>query len=266
MRMLPKILLLAAAGLCFAQERQPMKPSATTNTQNEDGSYTLRAGTRIPLTLMNSVSSKNAGPGDQIYLETLIPTVVNRQVIVPAGSYVIGSIVESHRPGKVKGKGDLYLKFDSLMLPSGATIDLAGRPANLDGGNPGQLDRTEGKVTSEGSGGRDAAVIAGTTLGGAAMGNWIGGEGRNAGIGAGAGAAAGLGAILLTRGPEAVLQRGSTMEMVLSRDVRITQDDLGSGGAGQGFRPAAPPRPAQPAKPKSNRMTIPHVGRWGGWF
>jgi len=251
MKLLRIVLLIPAAGMCLAQDRQPLKPEPSTpaNVQAEDGSYILRAGTRIPLTLMNSVSSKNAGPGDQIYLQTMVPTVVNRHIVVPVGSYVIGSVVESHRPGKVKGKGDLYLRFDHLMLPSGATIDLAGRPANLDGGNPGQLDRTEGKLTSAGTAGRDTAVVAGSAAGGTMMGRWIGDSGRDAGIGAGAGALAGLGAVLLTRGPEAVLQRGSTMEMVLSHDIRISPEDVAPGSGAQGFRPAPPMRPV-PVRPR----------------
>ena len=43
-----------------------------------------------------------------------------------------------------------------------------------------------------------------------------------AGIGAAAGAAAGLVGVLLTRGPEAILARGTTMEMVLDRQLLFT--------------------------------------------
>ena len=42
-----------------------------------------------------------------------------------------------------------------------------------------------------------------------------------AGIGAAAGAAAGLIGVLATRGPDAVLARGSTVEMVLDRPVQF---------------------------------------------
>jgi hypothetical protein len=56
------------------------------------------------------------------------------------------------------------------------------------------------------------------------MGGWIGDGGRDAGIGAGAGAAAGLAAVLMTRGPEATMQKGSTVEMVLSKDVVFRRD------------------------------------------
>jgi hypothetical protein len=62
------------------------------------------------------------------------------------------------------------------------------------------------------------------TGGTAAAGAWVGAiadGGRGAGIGAGAGAAVGAAAMLLTRGPEVQLPRGSTVEIVLQQDVRV---------------------------------------------
>lgn len=47
-----------------------------------------------------------------------------------------------------------------------------------------------------------------------------------AGIGAAAGATAGLIGILVTRGPEAVLAKGTTLEMVLDRPVTFESTDL----------------------------------------
>ena len=49
--------------------------------------------------------------------------------------------------------------------------------------------------------------------------------GRGAGLGAGIGAAAGLVGVLLTRGPEAILARGSQLEMVFDRDLFLTEQE-----------------------------------------
>jgi len=49
------------------------------------------------------------------------------------------------------------------------------------------------------------------------------------GVGAGAGAAAGLVAVLLTRGPDAVLAKGTTVEMVLDRNLSFSEADLNFG-------------------------------------
>jgi type IV secretion system protein VirB10 len=47
-----------------------------------------------------------------------------------------------------------------------------------------------------------------------------------AGIGAAAGAAAGMIGVLSSRGPDAVLARGSTLEMVLDRPITFSESEL----------------------------------------
>jgi hypothetical protein len=255
------------------QERQVMKPQETTPSSGwpdaasqAGGKYVLKQGARIPLTVLTTVSSKNAAPGDKVYLQTLIPVSDGGRIVIPAGSYVNGTITQAQRSGKVKGKGQLYLRFDSMMLPNGRTIDLAGRLGSLDGSNPGELNREEGKVTSDGQIGTDAMVIGATTTSGTAMGSWIGRQGRDAAIGAGAGAAAGLAGILLTRGPDAMLERGSTLDMVLNRDLILTEDDIAGAGSGAAFRPPNP-GPSRQGGQNNRRtpMRSPGMGRGIPW-
>jgi hypothetical protein len=52
-----------------------------------------------------------------------------------------------------------------------------------------------------------------------------------AGIGAAAGAGAGLMGVLLSRGPDAVLAKGSTLEMILDRPLQFEEDELYTGPA-----------------------------------
>jgi len=42
-----------------------------------------------------------------------------------------------------------------------------------------------------------------------------------------AGAAVGLGSILLKKGPDATLRQGTTMDMILDRDITFTAAELG---------------------------------------
>lgn len=255
------------------QDRQVMRPQESPPASGwpdaasqDDGRYVLKEGTRIPLTVLTTVSSKNAAPGDKVYLQTLIPVSDGGRIVIPAGSYVNGTITQAQRSGKVKGKGQLYLRFDSMMLPNGRTIDLAGRLGSIDGSNPGTLNREEGKVTSDGQKGTDAMVVGTTTASGAAMGRWIGGQGRDAALGAGAGAAAGLAGILLTRGPDAMLERGSTLDMVLNRDLTLTGDDIAGSGSGAAFRPPNP-GPSRQGGQNNRRtpMRTPGMGRGIPW-
>src|SRR5690242_13061152 len=83
--------------------------------------YTVEPGTHIPLSLINSVSTKNSIVGDRVYLETVFPILVDGKIVIPPGSYVAGTITDVQRPGKMKGRGEFHLRFDSLTLPNGTT-------------------------------------------------------------------------------------------------------------------------------------------------
>src|SRR5579862_2023767 len=85
----------------------------------EPAAYVVASGTRIPLGLINTVTTKNAAEGDRVYLETVFPILANGRIVIPPGSYVAGTVTEVKRPGRVKGRGELYLRFDSLTLPNG---------------------------------------------------------------------------------------------------------------------------------------------------
>ena len=162
------------------------------------------------------------------------------RIVIPPGSYVSGTITNVQRPGKVKGRGEFHLRFDSLTLPNGTTRDFRARVSGLDGRASEELDRKEGSIKSEGNKGGDARTVGETAAAGASVGALAGrgGAGIGAGIGAAAGAAAGLVAVLFTRGPEAVLARGTTLEMVLDRPVSFDEKDLDFSNS-PGYRPGS---------------------------
>jgi len=191
--------------------------------------YPVTIGTKVLLSMVNSVSTKNSQPGDRVYLETTFPVVVNSRIVIPSGSYVMGTITNTKRPGKVKGKGEFFLRFDSLMLPNGVTRDFRATVSNLDGRASENLDKAEGVISSEGNKGGDVRAIGETAAMGASIGGLAGigrAPGMGVGIGAAAGATAGLLGVLLTRGPDAILAKGTTIEMILDREVTYFESEL----------------------------------------
>jgi type IV secretion system protein VirB10 len=215
--------LIIGALTAFAQEPAPQtKPALKT--------YLVEPGTKIPLSMINSVSTKNSSPGDRVYLETVFPILVDGKIVIPPGSYVAGTITKVTKPGKVKGRGELYLRFDSLTLPNGVTRDFRARVSQLDGRASEELDRNEGSIKSEGNKSGDARTVGETTAVGASVGalagSISGSAGTGAGIGAAAGAAAGLAGVLLTRGPDAVLAKGTSVEMVIDRPIQYDEADI----------------------------------------
>ena len=202
-----------------------------------EGEVIVPAGTRVPLVMVNSVSSKHSQPGDPVYLECVFPVVVGGRILIPAGSRVSGQVMYSKRPGRVKGRGKLAIRAETIILPNGVIRSLMGRPGALDGRSPDNFDRETGTVSSPGQKGEDAGDIVETAVTGAVLGTMVGSVGRNAGkglgIGAAAGAAAGVANVLLTRGPDATLDRGTHVEMLLERELRFTEDELAFPGAVQ---------------------------------
>jgi len=211
--------LITAAGLA-AQDAPP----------SGEKTYLVDTGTRILLAMVNSVSTKHAAPGERVYLETNFPVIVNSRIVIPAGSYVMGTVTEVQRPGKVKGRGEFHLRFDSLTLPNGVTRDFRASVAGLDGRASEDLDKKEGTIKSEGTKSTDVRTVGETAATGAGIGAIVGsragGAGMGAGIGAAAGAAAGLAGVLFTRGPDAILAKGTTIEMVLDRQIHFSDSEL----------------------------------------
>ena len=188
---------------------------------------TVPAGTRIALALRNAVDTKHSREGDRIYLETIYPVAEGGRMVIPAGSFVNGTVTISKPAGKGKGKGELYIRFDSLTLPNGATRDFHSHLGSAEGKT---VDREEGKVTGERDTGHDVGRVATTTGMGASIGGIAGAASGHAiqgvGVGAAIGAAAGLATILAKGGPEATLHRGTTLEMILDRDISFTAAEL----------------------------------------
>jgi hypothetical protein len=252
--------MIAAFSVLNAQE-SAKPPSETSEppvlqpaAETKSGGYMIGTGVKIPLTLLNTISSKQAAEGDRVYLETLFPVLVDGKIVIPPGSYVSGTVTQVKRPGRIKGKGELYLRFDSLTLPNGVTRDFRARIGGMDGGGDNRLDRDEGKIKGGGSKGDDARTIGQAAQMGTMVGGIAGAVGGRpvTGIAGGAagGAAAGLAGVLLTRGPDVVVPKGSMLEMVLDRPLQFEERELDF-MSGQQYRPVrtvVTPAPADTKK------------------
>jgi hypothetical protein len=215
-------------------------PASTTPSQL----IKIPAGTRVAVVLENGISTRGAKPGDSVYFHTSFPITQNNRVVVPVGSYLRGELTESKRPGKVKGRGEFRMKLDTLIFPNGYTVDLNAEPRSADSGGKTTMD-SEGTVQGPGGKGQDVKTAAETTATGAGIGAIADGA-KGAGIGAGIGGLAGLGAILLTRGPEAELPRGSSLDVVVEHDLFLDPNQIHFSNVGSAQPLTPPPAREQP--------------------
>jgi type IV secretion system protein VirB10 len=231
--------LVLISGMSFGQGSDPQStppaeasaanaaattPSSVPAAAADPNVATIPAGTKIPLSLKQAISTKNAREGDAVYAETAFPYVVDNRVIVPAGSYIQGKIAHVERAGRVKGRAEILMHFTSMIYPSGYTVMLPGSVENTPGADNKSVKDQEGTIQQDKDTGKKVEEAAKGGVYGASGGALAGGlsSGLNgARVGAGAGAAAGIGWALLKRGSDVKLDVGTSIEMEIQRPITV---------------------------------------------
>lgn len=186
---------------------------------------TIPEGAKIPLSLAQAISTKNAREGDAVYATTAFPFVMNNRVIIPAGSYIQGSISHVERAGHGHGRAEILMHFTSIIFPSGYTVMLPGSIENTPGADNKSVKDQEGTIQQDSDTGKkiEDAAKGGVygTMGGATAGGLATGSLNGARVGAGVGAAAGIAWALLKRGADVSLPVGTSIEMEIQRPVTV---------------------------------------------
>jgi hypothetical protein len=233
MRITMAILLsgIAVSALAASAQSAPPQAAASTPPTTQPGKpadpnlLVIPAGTKVPLALKHAISTKSAREGDPVYAETNFPVVLNDRILIPAGTYVQGKIMRVQRAGRIKGRSEMLLHFTTLIYPNGYTVLLPGALDSVPGSEKTKMKGEEGTIQQDSQKGKDAGQIA-TAAGEGAEGGAIVGAvaSRSTGgtlAGAGAGAVLGAAIAMLSRGADARLEKGETVEMVIQREVTL---------------------------------------------
>jgi hypothetical protein len=220
MRLLIVVALMSA--FLYAQENVKSDPSLVPAVRAAKSEIMIPSGTKIPIVLKNTISTKANHIGDPIYAESTFPVVINDKIVVPAGTYVQGKISAIKPAGRVKGHAEVLFHFTSLIYPSGYTVMLPGAIENAPGVDNAKVKDKEGTIQGDtGKGGKIAKVAIPTAEGGAAAGGIATGSRTGVAEGAGLGAAAGIAIGMLMHNNEVKIGPGTTLEVVLQRDVPV---------------------------------------------
>ena len=179
--------------------------------------------TEIFLTLQRTISTQTTQPGDKFSGQIAVPITSDDQIVIPVGSYVIGHVEIAESPGHLKGRAELILGFDTIILPDGTTrmIEAIVQSAEGEKTDPGD---EEGRLTASGDQRGETAAGA---VGGAVAGGTIGAiSGRDfKGLGVGAAIGSGVGALvgLFKKGEDVVLEKGTTLVIQLRDDIHFVK-------------------------------------------
>lgn len=201
-------------------------PVAAQEPASQGSEIIVPAGTTIPIVLTSFLNTKGTQVGDPFYADTVYPIWIQQRLVIPKGSTIKGVVTEVVRPGRVKGKGRLAVRFENVLLPNGVTRDLNAIFHGIHSGGDEKFDRKTETVEQSGSKGQDAGTIIGYGSQGAIIGAVAVHSGTGAGVGAGAGAAVGLATVLLSRGRDLVLEPGTQFDLELKQPLRFAYGEL----------------------------------------
>jgi len=171
---------------------------------------TLPAGTTLRLRVNRGFGSDISSVEDPVSATLARSVVIGGRSVLPAGSTASGYVTEATRPGKVKGRGRVAVRF-TRMAPANhsASYTMQTRPW-----------LAIAPATKK----KDALTIALPAAGGAGIGALIDGK-KGAGIGAAIGGGAGTAAVLTTRGRDVRIGRGAVLTVRLSSPLTINVDE-----------------------------------------
>lgn len=182
-------------------EAAPVGPSAA---PAQPAPLTVAAGETIDIEFRETLSSHTSQVGQTFRTRVTQPVFVGGKVVIPAGTAILGRVIEAEPAKKIGGRARLALDFESLVLANGATYSIDA------------VFSQAGKSQT----GKDAAIIGGATLGGAVLGKQVGGDTGTL-IGAVAGGIGGAFAAKKTKGKPVEVPAGTEMILELTQPVTI---------------------------------------------
>lgn len=166
---------------------------------------TVPAGTKLRVSLIDTVSSDKSHAGDAFAASLAEPVVIDGETVLAKGTRVRGRVVDAKQSGRVKGRASIELKLTAVILTDGRAVNLSTKPYS---------------AVAEATKKRDAAMIGGGAGLGAVIGA-IAGGGKGAAVGAAVGGGAGTGAVLATKGKEIRYAPETRLQFTLASPIHI---------------------------------------------
>lgn len=175
----------------------------------------LPKGTHLRVLVQQPLSTKFSQEGQQFTAALEEPLIIEGQTALPKDTLLVGTVSRVKRPGRFRGKAELFVCFDYVRLADGREEPLLASITGVDTFSEKHIDR-EGAVQGGSPGKRGTLVVLGGGAAGAGIGTVLGG-GKGAAIGGAAGTLAGIAGVFLTRGQDIDIPSNTGIEVVLDK-------------------------------------------------
>jgi hypothetical protein len=159
----------------------------------------------LPVDLETSVGSDISRVEQRVQGRLRRAVTSNGIQVLPAGTAVIGYVTAAQRPGRVKGRGLIAMRFTQIDTPGAGTTRFSSATISR-----------RAPATKE----QDALKIVAPAAAGAVIGRIAGGKDAAA-KGAVIGGAAGTGYVLSTRGKEVRIGKGADLSVKLTAPLTV---------------------------------------------
>jgi len=181
-------------------------PAASEPATDKWREVTIPAGTTLALALDTAVGSDTSRVEAPVEAHLTRAVAIDGVTVVPEASAVTGTVTNATPAGKVQGRSQLTIRFDTLV-PQGQSERY-----------PMQTNAVARTGASEKK--KDAAKIAVPAAGGAVIGGIVGGK-KGAVIGGAVGGGAGTAVVMTDRGNEVRMGKGAAISLKLTEPLTI---------------------------------------------
>jgi hypothetical protein len=180
----------------------------------------IPAGTRVNVQLISTLSSSADKAGDLFTAQVEDSVFAQGMEVIPSGSTLRGHVTFVKPPGRVKGKAEMRLVADSILLKDGNEYTFSGQLTDGTDSSV-KVNGSEGTIEGKGKSAKQAAKESGIGAAIGAGGGAMAAGGTGALYGAGIGAVAGLIHTLAKHHKDVVLQPGTELVFVLTSPGKI---------------------------------------------
>jgi hypothetical protein len=175
-----------------------------------DREFTIPAGTILRVRVTRGFGSDISRVEDPVSATLTQGIVIGGRTILPAGSRASGYVSEATRPGRVKGRGRVAVRFTRITPASESETY--------------NMQTRSWVAVAPATKKKDALTIGIPAAGGAGIGALVDGK-KGAAIGAAVGGGAGTAAVLTTRGKDVRIGRGATLAIRLAAPLTVRVDE-----------------------------------------
>ena len=186
---------------------------------------TIMRGTHVLMALTSPLHSTSGTAGSGVYLEVVAPVVQQDRVVIPAHTYVQGTVEGNRRPGHFNRGSEFRIRFTTMVFPNNSVATIDGVLQSVPGSKTVRSQDREGTVRTVDQTEKVLLPGAASSVGGAILGS-VSRFGVGTLVGAGLGAGLGMGKVLLQRGNEISLPLGTHMEMVLRSETMLRAEQM----------------------------------------